>query len=167
MLDHFENVFALKLLRSVFQAIGQNRYDHLGGTFRFRRFVEPFSDRVDGATDCIQERRSSARDITVTTEPRHTLNWHAIVSDDVLVIEQYEGQASFPWQFLLLLAGSRKTGIDKTAYVLFALKHQFQADGLLPPDPPFPTTSAPAAPSAPAEKPAKDSPEPRSKFLPE
>ena len=56
----------------------------------------------------------------------------------------------------MLLVGSRKTGIDKTAYVLFALKHQFQADGLLPPDPPFPATSAPVAPSVPAEKPAKD-----------
>ena len=56
----------------------------------------------------------------------------------------------------MLLVGSRKTGIDKTAYVLFALKHQFQADGLLPPDPPFPATSAPAAPSASSEKPAKD-----------
>ena len=56
----------------------------------------------------------------------------------------------------MLLVGSRKTGIDKTAYVLFALKHQFQADGLLPPDLPFPATSAPATPSAPVENPAKD-----------
>jgi hypothetical protein len=55
----------------------------------------------------------------------------------------------------LLLAGSRKTGIDKTAYVLFALKHQFQADGLLPTDPPFPAIPSPVAPSTPVEKPAK------------
>jgi hypothetical protein len=40
----------------------------------------------------------------------------------------------------MLLAGSRKSGIDKTAYVIFALKHQFQADGLLPPEQPFPAT---------------------------
>jgi hypothetical protein len=44
----------------------------------------------------------------------------------------------------LLLIGSRKTGIDKTAYVIFALKHQFQADGLLPPEQPFPATATPA-----------------------
>lgn len=52
----------------------------------------------------------------------------------------------------MLLVGSRKTGIDKTAYVIFALKHQFQADGLLPPEQPFPATPAP---SAPGQKPAK------------
>jgi hypothetical protein len=56
MLDHFEDLFALKLLRSVFQAVGQNRYDHLAGTFRLRRSVEPFPDRVDRAADYWEER---------------------------------------------------------------------------------------------------------------
>jgi hypothetical protein len=50
----------------------------------------------------------------------------------------------------MLLTGSRKMGIDKTAYVIFALKHQFQADGLLPPEQPFPPT-----PSAPVHKSAR------------
>jgi hypothetical protein len=46
----------------------------------------------------------------------------------------------------MLLAGSRKSGIDKTAYVIFALEHQFQADGLFPPEQPFSAT--PSAPGA-------------------
>src|SRR5262249_1470072 len=50
----------------------------------------------------------------------------------------------------MLLAGSRKTGIKKPAYVIFALKHQSQADGLLPQKKPFPAT-----PSARGQKPAK------------
>jgi len=101
MLDHFEDLFGLELLRSVFQAVGQDRYDHLAWPLRFRRPVEPFADRVDRATDCIQECRGSAGNIAVTIERLHVPNWYSIVSDDVFVIEQYEGQPSLPGEFLL------------------------------------------------------------------
>ena len=42
----------------------------------------------------------------------------------------------------MLELASERAGMSKTVYVLLALKHQFQADGLLPPEPIF----APAAP---------------------
>src|SRR6516225_7661511 len=54
VLDHFEDLFALEFLRSVLQAVCQNCYDHLAWPFRFRCLIEPFADRVDRATDCIQ-----------------------------------------------------------------------------------------------------------------
>ena len=38
----------------------------------------------------------------------------------------------------LLESASEQVGMSKTSYVMLALKHQFQADGLLPPDPAFP-----------------------------
>jgi hypothetical protein len=37
----------------------------------------------------------------------------------------------------MLEAASDRAGMSKTVYLMLALKHQFQADGLLPPDPVF------------------------------
>ena len=37
----------------------------------------------------------------------------------------------------MLEAASERAGMNKTVYLMLALKHQFQADGLLPPDPIF------------------------------
>jgi hypothetical protein len=37
----------------------------------------------------------------------------------------------------MLKLASERAGMSKTVYVMLALKHQFQADGLLPPDPIF------------------------------
>jgi TraY domain len=37
----------------------------------------------------------------------------------------------------MLETASERAGMSKTVYVMLALKHQFQADGLLPPDPIF------------------------------
>jgi hypothetical protein len=42
----------------------------------------------------------------------------------------------------MLEVASDRAGMSKTVYLMLALKHQFQADGLLPPDPIF----APVAP---------------------
>jgi hypothetical protein len=38
----------------------------------------------------------------------------------------------------MLSTASKQAGMTKTGYIMLALKHQFQADGLLPPDPSFP-----------------------------
>jgi hypothetical protein len=46
----------------------------------------------------------------------------------------------------LLEAASDRAGMSKTVYLMLALKHQFQADGLLPPDPAFPASPAPPWP---------------------
>jgi hypothetical protein len=37
----------------------------------------------------------------------------------------------------MLETASDRAGMSKTVYLMLALKHQFQADGLLPPDPIF------------------------------
>jgi hypothetical protein len=37
----------------------------------------------------------------------------------------------------MLSIASKQAEMTKTGYVMLALKHQFQADGLLPPDPSF------------------------------
>jgi hypothetical protein len=37
----------------------------------------------------------------------------------------------------MLSIASKQAAMTKTGYVMLALKHQFQADGLLPPDPSF------------------------------
>jgi hypothetical protein len=37
----------------------------------------------------------------------------------------------------MLEVASDRAGMSKTVYVMLALRHQFQADGLLPPDPIF------------------------------
>jgi hypothetical protein len=42
----------------------------------------------------------------------------------------------------MLKLASERAGMSKTVYLMLALKHQFQADGFLPPDPLF----APVAP---------------------
>jgi hypothetical protein len=44
----------------------------------------------------------------------------------------------------LLEEASERAGMSKTVYLMLALKHQFQADGLLPPDPVFAAAPLPA-----------------------
>src|SRR5260370_9158796 len=101
MLDHFEDLFALKLLRSVFQPVGQNRYEHLAAAIRFWRPVEPFTNCADRATNCVQERRRPAEDIAMVIDRRHILNRSSVMSNEVFVIKQHQGQASLSGKFLL------------------------------------------------------------------
>ena len=54
--------------------------------------------------------------------------------------------AIFPATATLLEEASERAGMSKTVYLMLALKHQFQADGLLPPDQAFPATPAPPWP---------------------
>jgi hypothetical protein len=43
----------------------------------------------------------------------------------------------------MLETASDRAGMSKTVYLMLALKHQFQADGLLPPDPIFAASPRP------------------------
>ena len=53
----------------------------------------------------------------------------------------------------MLKLASERAGMSKTVYVMLALKHQFQADGLLPPDPIF--AAAPLPPDDRKARPAR------------
>jgi hypothetical protein len=55
----------------------------------------------------------------------------------------------------MLEAASDRAGMSKTVYLMLALKHQFQADGLLPPDPIF--SAAPRPPDDRKARPRKQS----------
>ena len=53
----------------------------------------------------------------------------------------------------MLEAASDRAGMSKTVYLMLALKHQFQADGLLPPDPIF--AAAPLPPDGQKARPRR------------